>query len=347
MKPNKRALNMEIKQITDAGSFEGILATYGNVDLGGDVIEPGAFTKTIAEHGNTVKLLWQHEPSNIIGTLLLADGPDALRVKGQIELDDDIPFTKTAYKLLKKQLLSGLSIGYDTIKDSIEGGVRHLKELRLWEGSLVTFPMNEMATVTSVKRRGPGEAQKDSFEEEYNENVVSAAPWQMLDAIQSSLFDVLFSGDLTQEQLIEASSLALQQFQSAWLAWLVEYVDLMSESSGTAAGGMDYMRRHTLELKAKLIRESKEGRRLSAATASMMKDCHDSIKSAGSAANTADQIMRALRDPEADDDPETEDDTSEEKAARKTSEPIDDHSAANRIAAIRALIPNGVTSGKS
>lgn len=47
--------------------------------------------------------------------------------------------------------IRGLSIGYDTLLSDFVDGVRHLKELRLWEGSVVTFPMNEMATVTSIK----------------------------------------------------------------------------------------------------------------------------------------------------------------------------------------------------
>ena len=44
------------------GSFAGSLAVYNNIDLGGDLIEPGAFTKTIKEHGDQVPLLWQHKP---------------------------------------------------------------------------------------------------------------------------------------------------------------------------------------------------------------------------------------------------------------------------------------------
>jgi hypothetical protein len=330
MKQTKRALRMEIKQLTEAGSFEGVLATYNNVDLGGDVIEPGAFTKTIAEHGPEVKLLWQHEPSNVIGSLQLIDGPDALRVKGQIEIDDDIPFSKTAYKLLKKRLLSGLSIGYDTIKDSVEGGVRHLKELRLWEGSLVTFPMNELAGVTSVKRRGALSGRKDSFSEEYTENVVMAAPWQMLDAVSESLCGMLWSGDFTADEMTEAATLTLQQFTDAWLGWIPLYFDLMaSDTDGDV--GMDYMQRRALELKSKLIGGKKEGRRFSTATASSLKEAHGNIKS-------ADSILCALFDTEADAG-EDDGDTSGGKAARRTPEPISDHSAAEGlITSIRALI---------
>jgi phage head maturation protease len=33
----------------------------------------------------------------------------------------------------------------------MDGDVRRLKELRLWEVSVVTFPMNEAAAVTAIK----------------------------------------------------------------------------------------------------------------------------------------------------------------------------------------------------
>jgi hypothetical protein len=61
------------------------------------------------------------------------------------------PQARIALAHLKAQTIKGLSIGFDTIKDAVENGVRHLKELRLWEVSVVTFPVNEAAVVTSVK----------------------------------------------------------------------------------------------------------------------------------------------------------------------------------------------------
>jgi hypothetical protein len=45
-----------------------------------------------------------------------------------------------------------MSIGYEALQSSMDtDGVRLLKEVRLWEGSIVTFPMNESATISSVK----------------------------------------------------------------------------------------------------------------------------------------------------------------------------------------------------
>jgi phage head maturation protease len=47
-----------------------------------------------------------------------------------------------------------MSIGYKTVKaDFDQKGFRHLKELRLFEGSLVTLPMNDQAVVTAVKQQ--------------------------------------------------------------------------------------------------------------------------------------------------------------------------------------------------
>jgi hypothetical protein len=48
--------------------------------------------------------------------------------------------------------LRGLSIGYDTIKSTPrDDGGRNLSEVKVWEVSLVTLPMNERAQVASVK----------------------------------------------------------------------------------------------------------------------------------------------------------------------------------------------------
>jgi HK97 family phage prohead protease len=339
MKQNKRALRMEIKQLTDLGSFEGVLATYGNVDLGGDLIERGAFTKTIQEHGNEVKLLWQHEPGSVIGTLKLLDEPDALRVKGQIEIDDDIPFSRTAYKLLKKQLLTGLSIGYDTIKSDIKDGVRHLKELRLWEGSLVTFPMNEYAAVSSIKAYQRSRSRKDNFDDEFAQTQIIAAPYQMMDAIYSSLSDMLYDSDLSRDDRMAGSTLALEQFSNAWMAWLPQFLDLIdlanadSEMPGMMPG---MMQRAALELKKRIVRATKEGRRLSTATKSNLKEAHGNIKS-------ADSILTALLLDEAEaDEEENDDDTSDEKAAYRKPEPVTHHSGGieTQIKLIRALIPS-------
>ena len=116
--------------------------------LGGDVVDRGAFDKTLRE-GRTFPLLWQHMPNLPIGSVQISDSDVGLQVDGKLVLED--PQARIALAHLKAKTIKGLSIGFDTIKDAVENGVRHLKELRLWEVSVVTFPMNEAAMVTSVK----------------------------------------------------------------------------------------------------------------------------------------------------------------------------------------------------
>jgi len=63
----------ELKSLSDPGTFEGLAATYGDVDLGGDIIEPGAFQKTMADKGGEVPILWQHDQREPIGVGKLSD----------------------------------------------------------------------------------------------------------------------------------------------------------------------------------------------------------------------------------------------------------------------------------
>ena len=132
---SKKSMKFEIKEISGEGSFEGLLSPYGNVDLTGDIVEPGAYKKTLQEHGNTVPMLWQHKTDCPIGELTLEDRPDGLWCKGQLLMA--LPEAQKAYLLIKAKIVKGLSIGYESVKDAIENGVRHLKEIRLYEGSLV------------------------------------------------------------------------------------------------------------------------------------------------------------------------------------------------------------------
>jgi uncharacterized protein len=132
------------------GRFSGIASVYGVVDLHGDEVMAGAFTKTLRERGGEVPLLWQHEIDNPIGLLRLTDSKQGLLVDGQVDLD--IPEGRRAFSGIVKKYLRGMSIGYDTLKEKQEGAVRKLYELKLWEVSLVTFAANPLAEVVAIKR---------------------------------------------------------------------------------------------------------------------------------------------------------------------------------------------------
>jgi len=137
------------KRVGDEGlefaEFQGYLATFDNVDLGGDRIRKGAFKKSLTENPE-VPLLWQHWPEELLGKLVdIREDEKGLKVRGVLNLA--VEKAREAYALLRQGALSGMSIGYDSIKDKMDGDVRELLEIKLWEGSLVTFPMNQEARI--------------------------------------------------------------------------------------------------------------------------------------------------------------------------------------------------------
>jgi hypothetical protein len=140
---------LDLKELTEEGAFEGYAAVFGNRDEQGDIIEPGAFKKTLKEN-DVVPVLWMHNPHEPTGvTVELSEDSKGLYVKGQ--LNPEVQKAKEVYTLLKQKALKGISIGYNTVKETWEGSTRYLKEIRLWEISLVTFPANRLAQVTNVK----------------------------------------------------------------------------------------------------------------------------------------------------------------------------------------------------
>ncbi len=148
-----REYKFKIQELTEAGQFEGYGAVSGNKDSYDEVIEPGAFRKTLREN-KTFPLLWQHRTDSPIGLVdIKAEDDIGLPVMGDINLETGLG--KEAYSLLRqftdKGRPMGLSIGYQTIKDKVVDGIRYLKEIKLHEVSLVTFPANPLALVSGIK----------------------------------------------------------------------------------------------------------------------------------------------------------------------------------------------------
>ena len=134
------------------GPFQGDLSTYGNIDFGGDVCESGCFDKTLAVSGPHRPFLWQHQDHEPIGSFDIVATSPTLGVKGSFNLD--VQRGREGFSLLKNGDIDGLSIGYRATKYHYDqDGVRHLDEVELYEGSLVTFPMNPLARAEAKSRR--------------------------------------------------------------------------------------------------------------------------------------------------------------------------------------------------
>lgn len=149
---------LEIKAVAEDGVIEGYGSTFGGEpDSYGDIVMPGAFAESLVKHkraGTMPLMLWGHETySPPIGDWIdMAEDGKGLWAKGQLDLDD--PMGQRIHRGLKRKSMRGLSIGYETIErktDPKRPGVNMLEKLDLWELSVVNFPANRRATVTSVK----------------------------------------------------------------------------------------------------------------------------------------------------------------------------------------------------
>jgi len=138
------------------GIFTGYGSIFGNEDQGKDIMQKGAFTKSLVSRpANKVKMLFQHKTDEPIGIFTdMYEDEKGLFVKGQLAMGTQKG--REAYELLKMGALDGMSIGFraDPEKQGYnenKRGVRTLKEVDLMEISLVTFPMNESALIETVK----------------------------------------------------------------------------------------------------------------------------------------------------------------------------------------------------
>lgn len=135
------------------GEFEGYASLFGVMDLGRDVVMPGAFRESIEKRGNLgVKLLWQHDPAQPVGVWTsIEEDTRGLFVRGALDLEQ--AKSREILSLMRQGALDGLSIGYRTEieRKDPETGLRRLERIDLWEISLVTFPLLPQARVRSIK----------------------------------------------------------------------------------------------------------------------------------------------------------------------------------------------------
>jgi uncharacterized protein len=162
MKPEFKFLELKADGIDDTGGMiRGYASTFGNVDLGLDVVEPGAFKKTLKESGGgKVAFLADHNPTTPMGWGTRGEEDSkGLLVEGAVNMKDAFAVGRMnlAKMAIENGAKMGISIGYGTVKsapDSEKPQVRRLKELKLYEWSLVVFPMNTAAMVTAAKHWG-------------------------------------------------------------------------------------------------------------------------------------------------------------------------------------------------
>jgi HK97 family phage prohead protease len=150
----------QVKAVDDsARTFSGLASTW-QLDQGGDVVEKGAFARTLDNWKNSnsriIPLIDQHNYGSVLK--VLGKMIDAKETELGLECTFEVKAGDVGDEVLnalRGGYVNGLSIGYEAVQWSMvkpEGApeweaVRHLTEVKLYEVSLVIWPMNEGALV--------------------------------------------------------------------------------------------------------------------------------------------------------------------------------------------------------
>jgi hypothetical protein len=136
------------------GIVTGYFSAFGNVDSDGDIVMPGAFSKTIIDRGPDsrqprIKHLLNHRPEQPLGKIqVLKEDATGLYYESKI---GNHTAGKEFIKMVESDLITEHSIGYRVIKS--EPGNK-LTELQLWEGSsLTSWGANENTPLTGIKQK--------------------------------------------------------------------------------------------------------------------------------------------------------------------------------------------------
>ena len=154
----------------DAGTISGYFSTYDRIpDSYGDVIAEGAFTETLKarkESGHPFPLCWNHDLDQIIGTVDNIEDTE----KGPLMTASffDTPLAQEKRALVLSGCVYQFSFAYEVKKAAqveLEDGTQanELRELELFEVSIVPIPANPRAEVTEIKsgrRNSKADAEK-------------------------------------------------------------------------------------------------------------------------------------------------------------------------------------------
>jgi len=152
MSIERKTINFEVKEINEEeGTFTGYGSAFRKTpDSYGDIVDPGAFKKTIKEGKGRIVHLFNHNVMEPIGKPdELLEDETGLFVKGRLSLG--VQRAREVLALMKDGVITTMSIGYETVKEQMIDGARHLKEIKLYDVSPVVFAADNEAIILNVK----------------------------------------------------------------------------------------------------------------------------------------------------------------------------------------------------
>ncbi len=148
-----KTIQAEFKALGTEGQYEGYFSVFGNLDDGSDVMMPGAFTKTIQERRNRIKVFYAHNWERLIGPPpdIIQEDSRGLYAKGRLTLGSF--WGREVWALMSDGALTEGSIGYEAIRFEFDSAkwIRYIQETKLYEISPVPLGMNPLTEIAAVK----------------------------------------------------------------------------------------------------------------------------------------------------------------------------------------------------
>jgi hypothetical protein len=171
-----------------------------------------------------------HDPSRVAGVWHeMKEDDTGLFVRGELA---DTELGNEMRTLLKMKAVRGLSIGYRaTDTDYDKDGNRLLKEVDLWEVSLVSLAMNPMAKVEAVKSRLSFDGEYVPTPREFEHGLRDAGySRKVAKSLTAKLFDPEpVSGTLPDSRLRDAESVESDEME------LLKSINRYTDKVGAAA----------------------------------------------------------------------------------------------------------------
>lgn len=218
MKHETKSFRTEVKAYDELkGTAEAVVSVFGNVDLGGDRVMPGAFAKTLDEwkaKGDPIPVIWSHEwddPTSHIG--IVEDAAERADLGGLwVKMRFDIEANpKAAYvaRLLKERRVTQFSFGYfardwKQVTDSDGTTVRELLDIDLFEVGPTLLGMNPATQLLEAASYSAEDAKA------FPEVKVDAPRWMARNAAQGlAWYEEGLAGDgVVQATIREARAMA-------------------------------------------------------------------------------------------------------------------------------------------
>ena len=210
------------------GIVSGYFAMFGNKDLDGDVIEPGAFTKTVMERGpqgkQLIKYLLDHDKNKVVAKMNnLYEDQRGLRYEAKIGTH---AAGQDFQKMIESELINQHSFGFRTIKEEFdqEAKMNRIREVMMYEGSAVQFlGANPETTFIDLKSEADAFEYLTRLEKFVKTSDATDETLEKLENQLKSLMEMLKPAlvTLVEKEAVQVETITINELKKQFESWKI------------------------------------------------------------------------------------------------------------------------------